>query len=120
MSDTIQAQCGGVTKTASVDVQPASLASIQISPTSVVGKSATIVKATIKLNGQAGANKVVVSLSSSNPSVVSMPSSVTIAKDGSAAVVTLKHSAVTTSQTISITATFNGAGVTATLSVTPK
>lgn len=62
----------------------------------------------------------VVSLSSSNSSIASVPSTVTVPAANQVAAFTVSTSAVSTSTTVTITATFNGGTRTATLTVSPS
>ena len=58
-------------------------------------------------------------LSSANPSIVSVPASVSVAAGASSATFGVSTSAVTANTSVTITATFGGVSRTATLTVTP-
>jgi hypothetical protein len=61
----------------------------------------------------------VVSLSSSNPSVASVPSTVTVQSGSQTAVFSVSTTAVSTSTTVNITATYNGGSLTRSVTVQP-
>ena len=72
------------------------------------------------LLGAVAQTDAVVSLSSSNSSVASVPSTVTVPAANQVAAFNVSTSAVSTSTTVTITATFNGGTRTATLTVSPS
>ena len=96
---------------------PASLSAVSVSPTSVVG--GTTSQGTITLTGAAPSGGAVVTLSSANTSVVSVPASVTVAAGASSATFNVNTSAVTANTSVTITATYGGVSRTTTLTVTP-
>jgi hypothetical protein len=96
---------------------PASLSSISVNPTSVMGGNSSTGTAT--LSGPAPSGGAQVALSSSNSTVASVPSSVTVAAGATSATFTISTSAVTASTTISISAIYGGATRSASLTVTP-
>ena len=63
-----------------VTVNPASLTTMNVYSTSVIGPTTATLN-TVVLSGKASAGGAVVGLSSSNPSVVQVPASVTVAAD---------------------------------------
>ena len=95
----------------------ASLSAISVSPTSVVG--GTTAQGTITLTGGAPSGGAVVTLSSANTSVVSVPASVTVAAGASSATFGVNTSAVAANTGVTITATYGGVSRTTTLTVTP-
>lgn len=95
----------------------ASLSAVSVSPTSVVG--GTTAQGTITLTGGAPSGGAVVTLSSANTSVVSVPASVTVAAGASSATFGVNTSAVTANTGVTITATYGGVSRTTTLTVTP-
>ncbi|HJS24111.1 MAG TPA: hypothetical protein VJ751_07145 [Pyrinomonadaceae bacterium] len=95
----------------------ASLSAVSVSPTSVAG--GTTAQGTIKLTGGAPSGGAVVTLSSANTSVVSVPASVTVAAGASSATFGVKTSTVATNTGVTITATYGGVSRTTTLTVTP-
>ena len=95
----------------------ASLSAVSVSPTSVVGGSAA--QGTVTLTGGAPSGGALVTLSSANPSVAALPSSVTVAAGASSATFSVSTSAVAANTSVSVTATYGGVTRTATLTVTP-
>jgi len=95
----------------------ASLSAVSVSPTSVVG--GTTAQGTITLTSGAPSGGAVVTLSSANTSVVSVPASVTVAAGASSATFGVNTSAVTANTGVTITATYGGVSRTTTLTVTP-
>lgn len=96
---------------------PAALGSLKLSPTSVAGGTAA--SATVTLTAPAPSGGAVVTLSSSNPAVVSVPASVTILAGASSAVVSVSTTPVTSTVSSVVSATYNGATQSATITVTP-
>ena len=105
------AQGGGTTPS------PASLSAVSVSPTSVVGGTAA--QGTITLTSAAPSGGAVVTLSSANTSVVSVPASVTVAAGVSSATFGVNTSTVAANTGVTITATYAGVSRTTTLTVTP-
>ena len=115
---TISATYNGVTKTALLTVNPAALASLVFTPTSVGG--GVNASASVTLNGEAPPGGAVVSLSSSLPGTAAVPASVTIpAGNGHAATFSISTTPVSVSTPVVLTATYAAASVTASLSVDP-
>jgi hypothetical protein len=94
-----------------------SLSSVSVSPTSVVGGTAA--QGTITLTGGAPSGGAVVTLSSANTSVVSVPASITVVAGASSVTFGVNTSAVAANSSVSITATYGGVSRTTTLTVTP-
>ena len=94
-----------------------SLSAVSVSPTSVVGGNAA--QGTITLTGGAPSGGALVSLSSANPSVAAVPSSVNVTAGASNALFTVTTSSVTVNTSVVITATYAGVSRTVTLTVTP-
>src|SRR5207248_1352394 len=116
----ISAIYAGVTKTASLTVNPApppTLTSLTLSPTSVTGGNSST--GTVTLSGPAPSGGAQVALSSSDTSVTTVPSSVTVADGATSATFTVRTSAVSASTTVTISATFAGVTKTASLTVNP-
>jgi hypothetical protein len=95
----------------------ASLSAVSVSPTSVVGGNTA--QGTITLTSGAPSGGAVVTLSSANTSVVSVPASVTMAAGASSATFGINTSSVTANTGVTITATYGGVSRTTTLTVTP-
>src|SRR5205814_1397889 len=119
---TISASYAGVTKTASLTVNPTApptptLTSLTLSPTSVTGGNSST--GMVTLSGPAPSGGAQVALSSSDTSVATVPSSVTVADGATSATFTVRTSAVSASTTVTISATFAGVTKTASLTVNP-
>jgi trimeric autotransporter adhesin len=117
-SPSISAAGGGASRTATLTVSagPAPLA-LTLAPTSVVGPGTSL--GTVTLNGPAGTSGTVVTLSSSNTSVATVPSSVTVPAGGMTASFPVTARQVSSSTTASISARAAGLTKRATLQVTP-
>ncbi len=96
----------------------ASLSSLTLSQTNVIGGNS--VTGTVTLTGAAPSGGFVVSLSSSNPGVASVPPSVTVAAAAVSANFTVSTTAVNDTQSSVITATAGGLSRSATLTVVPQ
>jgi len=95
----------------------ASLSTVSVSPSSVVGGSSA--QGTITLTSGAPSGGALVSLSSANPSVAAVPASVTVAAGASSVNFSITTASVTANTSVVITATYNGTSRTTTLTVTP-
>jgi hypothetical protein len=95
----------------------ASLSAVSVNPTSLVGGGTA--QGTITLTGGAPSGEAVVTLSSANTSVVSVPPSVTVVAGASSATFSVNTSAVAANTSVVITATYAGVSRTTTLTVTP-
>ena len=111
----ISATYNGTVRAVNVLVTPA-ISSVVLNPSSVVGGNTST--ATVSLSGAAPPNAVV-SLTSSNSAVASVPGTVTIPAGETSAEVTVSTSAVTTTHSPTITASYNGSSSYSTLTVTP-
>jgi IPT/TIG domain-containing protein/putative pyrroloquinoline-quinone-binding quinoprotein len=107
----------GVSKSANITVTPPTVASLSLSPTTVKGGSSSTGKVTI--NGPAPAGGLLISLSSSNASLVTVPSSVTVAARATSATFTAQTKAPLTTTAVTISATKGSIVRRATLTVTP-
>jgi len=114
---TIKASDGTNTKSEALTVKPAALTSVKLSPGSVVGGKSTT-NNSVTLNGPAPTGGAVVDLSSSDPTVASVPVSVTVAAGATTSpVFTIATAAVATDTSETISATYNGVMKTANLTV---
>ncbi|MDX6537005.1 MAG: hypothetical protein QOD37_1346, partial [Gaiellales bacterium] len=95
---------------------PTAVTRVDINPSTVAGGNASSGTVVVSV---AAPETTVVALSSSNPAVASVPASVTVPTGGFTGTFTITTSAVSASTTVVITATFNGASKTGTLTVTP-
>jgi hypothetical protein len=118
----ISAAYGGVTRTASITVAPAppppaTLSSLTLNPTSVIGGTQSSTGA-VMLSGPAPAGGATVMLSSSN-GAARVPSSVTVVAGATSATFTVSSSAVTASITATMSAAYGGVTRSASLTVAP-
>lgn len=97
---TISALYGSTTRTANLTVTPATLSSVSLNPTSVHGGSSSA--GTVTLNGPAPASGSVVALSSSNPSLAKVPSSITVPGGGTTATFVVTTVSVSSTRTVTI------------------
>ncbi len=96
---------------------PAELSTLDTNPSTVVGGNAS--SGTVVLSVGAPESGVLITLSSSNPAVASVPAQATAPANSFTALFTIATSPVAASTTVTITAAHNGATRTATLTVTP-
>jgi hypothetical protein len=94
-----------------------SLSSVTLNPINVVGGNTS--QGTAILTGAAPSGGAVVTLSSSNTSVATVPASVTVPAGASSATFTVSTASVTASTSATITGAFGGAARSSTLTVTP-
>ncbi|MCS7273523.1 MAG: S8 family serine peptidase [Fimbriimonadales bacterium] len=94
-----------------------SLIGLRLSSSSVVGGNS--VTGTVTLSAPAPAGGFVVSLSSSNPNVATVPSTVTVPAGATSANFTVSTRSVSSPTTVTITASANGVSRQATLTVNP-
>jgi hypothetical protein len=95
----------------------ASLSAVSVTPTAVVGGSTA--QGAITLTSAAPSGGAVVTLSSANTAVVSVPASVTVPPGASRVTFGVNTSTVTANTAVTITATYDGVSRTTTLTVTP-
>ena len=96
---------------------PLDIASIAVSPTSVVGGNA--VQGMVTLSSAAPSGGTAVTLSSSNTAVATTPASVTVPAGATAASFTIATAAVTSATSANISGNAGAGWLTTTLSVTP-
>ena len=96
---------------------PVSLSSLTLNPTTVTGGGSST--GTVTLSGPAPSGGTQVALSSSDTSVATVPSSVTVAPGATSATFTVATSAVSASTTVTISASYAGVTKTASLTVNP-
>ncbi len=89
---------------------------MDLNPATVVGGNASSGTVVMSTSATGGA---VVSLSSSNPAVASVPATTTVPANGFTGSFVVNTSAVASTTSVTITATYNGVTRTATLTVTP-
>jgi len=95
----------------------AALSTLALNPTSVVGGNAS--QGTVTLTSAAPTGGAVVTLSSSNTGVATVPASVTVAAGATSATFPVNTPAVTASSSSTISGSFGGATRSAALTVTP-
>jgi hypothetical protein len=105
----------GTVRATNLLVTPA-ISSVVLNPSSVVGGNGS--SATVSLTGAAPENAVV-SLSSSNSTVASVPATVTFTAGATSVIVPVTTTTVSTSQSPTITAVYNGSSGNSTLTVGP-
>jgi len=119
---TISVTGGGVTRSATLTVNPdapasTSVASVAVSPSSVSG--GTSASGSVTLTAAAPAGGMAVALSCDN-AAASVPASVTVAAGATSAAFSVATSAVSTSTPATITASAGGASKTTVLTVAPQ
>ncbi len=114
----ITARANGVSVIQPLTVVPASLMSLTVSPSSVRGGGSDSVTGTVLLDGPAPARGAVVTLTSSNPSVVTVPATVTVAGGALFVKFPVTTSAVASSTDVTITASYSHSSKQAVLTVT--
>ena len=96
---------------------PASLSAVSINPTSVVGGNFST--GTVTLTAAAPSGGALVTLSSSNTAVATVPASVTVPVGATSATVTVTTPPLSVNTSVTLNASYNGVNRTATLTVTP-
>ena len=114
VSATLTATTGTVSQTATLAIAAPQLLSMVLAPTTVNGGAST--ELTVKLNGPAGPNGAVVTLSSSS-SVAHCPASLTIPAGKTSWSVSIGTSTVTANTSATITAAYSGSTLTATVTI---
>jgi subtilisin family serine protease len=119
---TISASSSGVTQTAPLTVTPQppsgpTLTSLGFNPNPVGGASSST--GTVMLSGPAPSGGALVSLSSNNPTVVSVQSSVTVPSGETETSFRANTGIVTTSTPVTISASYDGVTQTSSVTVTP-
>jgi hypothetical protein len=113
----VTAAYGGVSKSASLTIQPPALAELSVKPGDVKGGASAA--GTVRLSGKAPVGGFTISLVSSNPAVASVPASVTVPGGAVSANFAIATSPVSASSKVNIQATNAGATRSAPLVVTP-
>jgi hypothetical protein len=113
---TISASYGDRTQSVSLTVLPPVVSALNVSPASVTGGAGAT--GTVTLNGPAPAGGAQVAVSSNNLAVTA-PASVTVAAGATSASFSLGTSAVANNTAVTISASYGGATLTASLTVLP-
>ena len=108
---------GGVTRSTNLTVNPPSLSSLSLNPSTVQGGNSST--GTVTLSGPAPTGGAVVTLSNSNTTAATVPASVTVAAGATGATFAVTTSPVSGSTAVTITATYKGVNRTSVLTVTP-
>lgn len=120
---TITGTYGGVSRAATLTVEPpsnpSSLTSATLAPSTVVGGSTQGVRLQVTLSQGAPPEGATVSLSSDNPNVVRLPTSLLIQSGGTLGIADFTTAAVSTPTQVTIRATYGGSTQSAVLNVTP-
>jgi hypothetical protein len=120
-SATISGSAGGVSRSALLTISKppaqASLSSLAVSPSTVVGGNNS--QGTVTLTGAAPSGGATVTLTNSNTAAATVPASVTVAAGATKATFTVSTVSVTASTSATIGGTFGGSSRSATLTVTP-
>ena len=116
-SVTLTASYSGKQVSAALTVNPPTLSSLTLSPSTVKGGSSS--NGTVVLNGPAPTGGVLVRLSSNNPALVTLPSSVTVAAGSRSAKFTALTKPTATRTVVTITASSGAIQRRANLAVTP-
>lgn len=111
----LTATLSGVSRQATLTVNPPAVSSVTVNPTTVTG--GTGVSGSVTLSGRAPSSGLTVSLSSSNTSAATVPVSVVIAGGQTSAVFTVSTLAVPTTTTVQVSATALGTNAAASLTV---
>ncbi|HEX9276734.1 MAG TPA: hypothetical protein VGA51_10115 [Casimicrobiaceae bacterium] len=118
---TLSATYSGVTKTMTFTVNPAAsaaLATLSLNPTSV--KGGTPATGTVTLTSPAPSGGVIVALSSTKPSLASVPASILVAAGTTSKSFTVTTASTKKNASATISASYAGVTKTATLSVTRR
>ena len=116
-TSTVSAVFGGAAQTAAITVEPAVLSSLALNPSSTTGGGSST--GTVTLSGPAPAGGVTVALSSSNPSLATVPSSVTVPAGFANAMFTVNTRMALCPNSATITASFSAVSQRANLAVMP-
>ena len=111
----ISGSYGGVTRSSNLTVNLASLSSLSLIPSSVVGGSSST--GTVTLNGPAPGGGAPVTLSSSNTTVAPVPSTVTVPEGATSATFTITTTPVSRSTAVSVSGSYGGVTRSASLTV---
>jgi len=114
---TITASLGTATKTATLAINPLSVTSLSLNPTSVTGGDSSI--GTVTLNGPAPTGGIAVTLISSNPSAATVPASVTVAAGQLTATFSVSTPSVLSQVAVTLKASYQSSSMTANLTVNP-
>jgi hypothetical protein len=106
------------TASAVLTVNPQSVSSVSLNPSTVTGGSST--QATVTLSGPAPTGGASITLTSSNTAVATVQGSVTVASGATSALVTVNTSVVGTATPVTISGSYQGTSASAVLTVNPS
>ena len=118
-TSTINATAGGVIVSTLLTITPNAEASFTIAPGSVVGGSSTVATGTVTFNGPAPGAGEAIKLVSSNPKLAIVPPSVRLLSAKTSVAFAVVHKPVTSSTTVTVTATYGTKSLTASITLTP-
>jgi acetyl esterase/lipase len=113
----ISASRRGLTRTASLTIQPPALSSLTLTPATFAGGCKTST-GKVTLTGKAPVGGIVVTLANTNP-VATVPSSITVPSGSTSATFTITAPAVTANQSGTVTASQGGTSLSGGLTVRP-
>jgi hypothetical protein len=116
---TLTATYLGYSVTATLNVLAASVRLVSVSPNEATGGSSTVVTGTVTLNGPAPTGGVVVDLTCSDPLLVKVPSSITVASGAATGTFSVGHIQVDSTVSVRIYGTSGGGTSYAILTLTP-
>ncbi len=116
---TITATTGTVSQTANVTILAPAVSGLSLSPSSVQGSSETVVTGKVTINGPAPSAGSIVTLTSSNLKVLSIPAGVKVIGGTTTVTFPTRHFAVTTAQYVTVTATLGKSTTKVQIEVTP-
>ncbi len=115
----ITAQIPGSQKTVSLFLESFKISSFSLSPTSLIGGSNEKIVGSFALNGPAGPNGLSVKVVSTDPTLVSPPSTVSVPAGSTVGSFTINAAPVTTAHFVTLTLSINGSSKAQTLVVYP-
>ncbi len=115
----ISGQLGTTIQSATLTIQPSSLDGVSITPTSVIGGSATAVGGTVYLTGPAPSTGAVIKLTSGNTKIATVLATIKIPSGAMSGTFAVTHLLVASETQVSISAAFGGVTRSAVLDVKP-
>jgi len=116
-SVTITASSGGATQTVSLTVAPPTINTLTLDQSNISGGGGCT--GMVGLSGPAPSGGAVVTLESSDPNTVSVPSTVTVPAGGTLAYFSVSTNPAAQSTTVTVSATYQGTRQTVNLTVSP-
>ena len=116
---TISASAGSGSVSAVLGVLPASLLSVSLSAGSIVGGSTASLSGVVRLTGMTTGSGASVSLKSSDPKALTVPSTIKVSAGGSSATFAVTHKKVVSAESVTVTATLGGVSQSASITLNP-